>query len=66
MKPSDKDPEIDEFIKQTFGIDRKTSIENDECVFCKKKALIFRDERSRKEFSISGLCQQCQDETFGE
>ena len=24
----------------------------------------FKDELSRKEFGISGMCQQCQDETF--
>lgn len=26
----------------------------------------FRDELSRKEYQISGLCQECQDKTFGE
>ena len=25
----------------------------------------FRDALSRKEFTISGMCQKCQDETFG-
>lgn len=25
----------------------------------------FRDALSRKEFGISGMCQKCQDETFG-
>jgi len=25
----------------------------------------FKDESSRKEFKISGLCQKCQDEIFG-
>lgn len=25
----------------------------------------FRDDLSRKEFRISGLCQKCQDEVFG-
>jgi len=37
------------------------------CPFC--QSVInpddFRDERSRREFFISGLCQKCQDETFG-
>lgn len=27
--------------------------------------LQFRDQLSRDEYSISGLCQQCQDEMFG-
>lgn len=65
MKPTDKSPELDDFIKKTFGFDRKASIVKEECVFCKKEAKVFRDELSRKEFSISGLCQDCQDETFG-
>ena len=26
----------------------------------------FRDDLSRKEYSISGLCQDCQDKVFGE
>jgi hypothetical protein len=26
----------------------------------------FRDELSEKEYTISGLCQTCQDEIFGE
>ena len=25
----------------------------------------FRDELSRKEYHISGLCQECQDQVFG-
>jgi len=25
----------------------------------------FRDECSKREFKISGLCQKCQDETYG-
>jgi len=25
----------------------------------------FRDELSRKEYKISGMCQKCQDKTFG-
>lgn len=36
------------------------------CPFCGKEINLeaFRDELSRKEFNISGLCQTCQDETF--
>ena len=37
------------------------------CPFCGKdtKANDFRDVLSLREFKISGLCQKCQDETFG-
>lgn len=38
------------------------------CPFCKAevKDSSFKDEVSRREFKISGLCQVCQDKTFGE
>lgn len=38
------------------------------CPLCTKRIAWdeFRDEPSRKEFRISGLCQKCQDEVFGE
>ena len=37
------------------------------CPFCNKKINIkdFKDILSINEFKISGLCQSCQDKTFG-
>lgn len=38
------------------------------CPFCRKEIDVeneFRNKLSVKEFTISGLCQQCQDEVFG-
>ena len=37
------------------------------CPACRKpiKEGDFRDALSRKEYSISGLCQECQDSVFG-
>ncbi len=32
---------------------------------CGGEAVEFRDDWSREEFAISGLCQSCQDEIFG-
>lgn len=39
-----------------------------ECPFCgiEITETSFKDALSKKEFSISGLCQRCQDEVFGE
>jgi hypothetical protein len=36
------------------------------CPFCGQKVDVnsFRDEVSKKEFHISGMCQKCQDKTF--
>ena len=36
------------------------------CPRCGKKPDDFRDEKSRAEKDISGLCQPCQDYVFGE
>ena len=43
-------------------------VEKGRCPTCNKPvdfAAGFRDALSRKEFGISGMCQQCQDEVFG-
>lgn len=66
MKPSKKNEEIDTMLKKVFGIDRKESINNNTCVRCYGEANEFSDDLSEKEYSISGLCQVCQDEIFGE
>ena len=36
------------------------------CIFCQTPVTVedFRDDISRREFEISGMCQKCQDETF--
>lgn len=36
------------------------------CPFCGKEVSIdeFKDELSRREFEISGMCQECQNEFF--
>jgi hypothetical protein len=66
MKPTQKAPEINQFINTTFGVDREKSITNDSCVMCKGDAATFRNALSQREFAISGLCQKCQDKVFGE
>ena len=39
-------------------------IENKQCPICKEEIGGFRDEQSKKENTISGLCQACQDRFF--
>jgi len=41
-------------------------VEAGACPFCQKpvKESEFKDELSRKEFKISGICQVCQDDMF--
>ena len=40
-------------------------IMNGVCTYCAVTLDEFRDELSAKEYSISGMCQTCQDKTFG-
>ena len=36
------------------------------CGFCGGEITGFKDELSKREFTISGLCQSCQDKAFGD
>lgn len=65
-EPFTHDPEVQEFIDKLVGQDKQAAIREDRCVLCGKPATHFSDEVSRREFSISGLCQGCQDLAFTE
>ena len=55
-------------IMKRMGFGKEVSlVEQGLCPFCQEvvKEADFRDALSRKEFTISGLCQKCQDNTFG-
>lgn len=55
-------------MRQAGFQDAVKAVELGECPFCHIKVNImdFKDELSRKEFSMSGLCQSCQDDVFKE
>jgi hypothetical protein len=65
MKPTNKSKEIDNLIKDVIGIDRRKVIKNNTCAFCVESNFEFRNAISVQEYRISGLCQNCQDEVFG-
>ena len=58
---------LDNFAKKAFGRSGTEAKEKKICVYCGKKIEMedFRDKLSIKEYEISGLCQKCQDDTFG-
>lgn len=66
MEPSKKSKEMENFIDSIIGTSRRKSITSNVCTFCKKPTTSFRNTISEKEYAISDLCQECQDETFGE
>lgn len=42
-----------------------TLVERELCTTCGKKIEGFRNEKSKKEYTIGGMCQKCQDSVFG-
>ena len=66
---SNKTPEIEAALEDLgqllFGRSRQVAADNQSCMVCGTDANFFRDDLSRKEFSISRMCQSCQDKTFG-
>ena len=65
MKPTNKSPMVDAFISSFMGKDRKETIESSKCMTCSGPATYFKDELSRREYTISGMCQDCQANIWG-
>ena len=61
-----KSKEVDAVLGKIFGRSRTKSIEDSTCSKCEDTDLSFKDELSAIEYSISGLCQPCQDDLFGD
>lgn len=55
----------EDLMKEIFP-DLLTLIQEGKCPFCRRDIDFeeFKDELSRKEFAISGLCQRCQNSVF--
>lgn len=60
--PSEKAPVIEKFLEDLVG--RSTAITQNKCTWCKGDASTFTDALSEKEYTISGMCQKCQDGVF--
>lgn len=52
-----------EIIKAVFP-ELVKDIDEGRCPICHKIPCEFKDELSKKEYKISGLCQECQDAMF--
>ena len=53
-------------LTKTLGFKntRSESLKKKICVMCSNPNLNFKDKLSKKEYTISGLCQTCQDDYF--
>ncbi len=56
--------DIDDLTKNWYSISLTQALDKRICVICRKKIIKFKDELSENEYSISGLCQECQDDVF--
>ena len=65
MKSPEMKKALERIGEKVFGRSRKRCLEEQTCVVCGYAASEFRDEASAKEYSISRMCQPCQDFTFG-
>jgi hypothetical protein len=68
MEPTNKSNPINSMLASVFGVDRVKTITEGYCVSCDTTGIVatsFRDDISKKEYSISGMCQSCQDDFFG-
>ena len=69
--PTEKDPQIENLLSAMLGKPqaRITAIRTEVCIpapiGCGNPIDGFRDKLSQREYSISGLCQRCQDTVFG-
>ena len=66
MEPSWKSPALEKSLETMFGKPRVDCIKQNICMTCDNTNVQFRDTISRKEYSISGMCQVCQDNTYGD
>ena len=65
-EPTKKSEGIEQLLTALTGRDRRESIKTNICNWCGKPVTSFRDTLSRKEYTISGMCQKCQDGVFNE
>ena len=67
-EPMKRSPEMEKAFnglsRKLFGTNSTDAVKQDVCVDCKSKATEFTSELAKAEYSISGLCQKCQDVVF--
>jgi hypothetical protein len=56
---------IEQMLSNLTGVSRVGAVAEGSCATCSGEASEFRDALSQKEYTISAMCQTCQDEVFG-
>lgn len=69
MKPTNQAEQLEAAIMEVMGKDRRMTIALGECMVCDATGVSresFTSEVSAKEYTVSGLCQTCQNDVFGD
>ena len=61
--PSEKSPAIERLLETLTG--RTSAIEQGVCATCGKRIMGFNNPLSEREYTIGGMCQDCQNSVFG-
>ena len=64
MEPSSKSAALDLMLSNLMGKSREIQIASNLCMVCDGDANSLRDTLSETEYTISGMCQICQDLVF--
>jgi len=64
MKTERMNAELDNMSLDIFGRSRTLAFAGRQCVACGAAVKQLRDALSEKEYTISGMCQSCQDSVF--
>jgi len=65
MKATKKSKYIENLLTSMSGRDRVQCVKERLCACCGGAAYYFDGKLSKKEYTISGMCQPCQDLVFG-
>ncbi len=68
LKKAEKNESIENMLEsfsKMLGTPRSVAFETSTCVTCGGEAKDFKSATSEKEYTISGMCQNCQDEIWG-
>ena len=64
MKTERMNAELDNISLDIFGRSRTLAMAGRQCVACGAAVKQLRDALSEREYTISGMCQECQDSVF--
>lgn len=68
MEPISRSPKLNKMLSSLMGKDIEQTIRDNKCMTCDCFVYPdkFRDKTSKHEYTVSGMCQHCQDSVFGQ